>query len=141
MGDLIAAFRRMAEDEDKGPAVVKLISSEGDVFLIERDAAMVSGTIKNMLSSPGMFVESSGEITFPEIPAVVLEKVCQYFHYKLKFTNSTQPQAACFCASMCCCLTMHRATDPGVRNRTRGKCCAFCRRVVDVPAVTGRTRA
>merc|ERR1711934_1351189 len=84
---------RMAdEDEEKPPAVVKLISSDGYEFVIEREAAMVSGTIKNMLSSPGMFVESSGEITFPEIPAVVLEKVCQYFHYKLKFTNSTQPQ-------------------------------------------------
>merc|ERR1712196_499261 len=83
---------RMAEDEDKGPAVVKLISSEGDVFIIERDAAMVSGPIKHMLSSPGMFVESSGEITFPEINSVVLEKVCKFFHYKLKFTNSSQPQ-------------------------------------------------
>ena len=39
-----------------------------------------------------MFVESSGEIKFPEINAVVLEKICQYFHYKLKFTNSTQAQ-------------------------------------------------
>merc|ERR1711998_144869 len=80
------------EEEEKGPAVVKLISSDGFEFIIEREAAMVSGTIKNMLSSPGMFVESSGEIVFGEINSKVLEKVCQYFHYKLKFTNSTQPQ-------------------------------------------------
>merc|ERR1711907_805259 len=85
--------RKMAEGEDEEKiAVVKLISSEGHEFIIEREAAMVSGTIKNMLSAPGMFVESSGEIKFPEINSVVLEKVCQYFHYKLKFTNSTQPQ-------------------------------------------------
>merc|ERR1711904_617045 len=76
----------------EGPRVVKLISSEGHEFIIEKDAAMVSGTIKNMLSAPGMFVESSGEITFPEMNSQVLEKVCQYFHYKLKYTNSTQPQ-------------------------------------------------
>ena len=37
-----------------------------------------------------MFVESSGEINFPDISGVVLEKVCMYFHYKLKFTNSQQ---------------------------------------------------
>ena len=37
-------------------------------------------------------MESSGEINFPDISGVVLEKVCQYFHYKLKFTNSQQPQ-------------------------------------------------
>merc|ERR1712205_34895 len=96
MGDRfsrIRALHTMAdEDEEKPPAVVKLISSEGHEFIIEKDAAMVSGTIKNMLSAPGMFVESSGEIRFPEMNAQVLEKVCQYFHYKLKFTNSTQPQ-------------------------------------------------
>merc|ERR1711907_461114 len=85
--------RKMAEGEDEEKiAVVKLISSEGHEFIIEREAAMVSGTIKNMLSAPGMFVESSGEISFPEINSVVLEKVCQYFHYKLKWTNSTQTQ-------------------------------------------------
>merc|ERR1711998_535794 len=89
-----ASLVRMGDeaDEEKGPEVVKLISSDGYEYVIERDAAMVSGTIKNMLSSPGMFVESSGEINFPEISGVVLEKVCQYFHYKLKFTNSTQAQ-------------------------------------------------
>merc|ERR1711966_424023 len=88
MGD--PSIRLAMGDEENGPAVVKLISSEGHEFIVERDAAMVSGTIKNMLSAPGMFVESSGEIKFPEINAVVLEKICQYFHYKLKFTNSTQ---------------------------------------------------
>merc|ERR1712185_269421 len=88
MGELKMA----EEDEEKGPATVKLKSKEGHEFIIERNAAMGSGTIKNMLSSPGMFVESSGEINSPEISGVVLEKVCQYFHYKLKFTNSTQAQ-------------------------------------------------
>merc|ERR1712070_700902 len=80
------------EAEEMGPETVKLISSEGHEYIIEREAAMVSGTIKNMLSSPGMFMEASGEIKFPELQADVLEKVCQYMHYKLKYTNSTQPQ-------------------------------------------------
>jgi hypothetical protein len=34
---------------------VKLISAEGFEFIIDRKCAMASGTIKNMLSSPGLF--------------------------------------------------------------------------------------
>ena len=49
---------------------------------------MVSGTIKSMLS--GQFAESRGEIRFPEIPAIVLEKVVQYLYYKVRYTNSSQ---------------------------------------------------
>jgi len=43
----------MGDEADKGPQIVKIISMEGYEFIVERDAAMVSGTIKNMLSSPG----------------------------------------------------------------------------------------
>jgi transcription elongation factor B subunit 1 len=34
---------------------VKLISSDGFEFIVHREAAIRSGTIKNMLSGPGMF--------------------------------------------------------------------------------------
>jgi len=34
---------------------VKLISSDGFEFIIDRKCAMISGTIKNMLSSPGIY--------------------------------------------------------------------------------------
>lgn len=47
---------------------------------------MVSGTIKAMLT--GGFMESSGCITFPEISSRILEKVIQYLHYKMKYTNN-----------------------------------------------------
>merc|ERR1711939_248596 len=44
----------MADDvEGESPQTVKIISRDGYEFIVERDAAMVSGTIKNMLSSPG----------------------------------------------------------------------------------------
>ena len=36
----------------------------------------------------GQFTESSGEIKFPEISTPILEKVIQYFYYKLRYTNS-----------------------------------------------------
>ena len=37
---------------------------------------------------PGQFVESSGEIKFPDIHTAILEKVIQYFYYKVRYTNS-----------------------------------------------------
>lgn len=38
---------------------------------------------------PGSFTETElGEVKFPEINTAVLEKVCQYFYYKLRYQNS-----------------------------------------------------
>ena len=37
-------------------STVKLISAEGFEFIIDRDAAMISNTIKNMLSTEGLAV-------------------------------------------------------------------------------------
>ena len=39
--------------EDKELDTVKLISADGHEFIVDRKAAMVSGTIKSMLSGPG----------------------------------------------------------------------------------------
>ena len=50
---------------------------------------MVSGTIKAMLT--GQFAESRGEINFPEISGVILEKVIKYLYYRVKYTNSQVP--------------------------------------------------
>eukprot|EP00699_Malawimonas_sp_californiana_P001321 EC715331.1.p1 GENE.EC715331.1~~EC715331.1.p1 ORF type:complete len:114 (+),score=24.62 EC715331.1:27-344(+) len=69
---------------------VKLVSSDGKEFVVEKKAALVSGTIKSMLSSTGgTFAESSGEIRFQEINGQILEKVIEYFYYKLKYNNAT----------------------------------------------------
>jgi transcription elongation factor B subunit 1 len=38
---------------DSEPEYVKLISSDGFEFIIHREAAIRSGTIKNMLCGPG----------------------------------------------------------------------------------------
>lgn len=82
---------------------VDLCEWQGKEFLCEKKAAMISGTIKNMLTGPGIswnpllrspdvlegdFAEKEmGEITFPEIDGEVLEKVMDYFHYKIRYTN------------------------------------------------------
>ncbi|XP_066931685.1 elongin-C-like [Clytia hemisphaerica] len=69
---------------------VKLISSDGLEFIVKREHALTSGTIKAMLSGPGQFEENdTNEVSFREIPSHVLEKVCTYFSYKVRYTNSS----------------------------------------------------
>ncbi|KZV26513.1 Transcription elongation factor B polypeptide [Dorcoceras hygrometricum] len=68
--------------------MVKLISAEGFEFVIDKKAAMVSQTIRNMLTSPGSFAETEhGEVTFPEISTTVLEKICRYFYWSLQYAR------------------------------------------------------
>lgn len=69
---------------------VKLISSDGKEFMIEKEVAKMSGTIKIMLES--QFSESKGEIHFQEINGIILEKVVEYLNYKVKHMNITLSQ-------------------------------------------------
>mmetsp|Transcript_8200 Transcript_8200/g.23349 ORF Transcript_8200/g.23349 Transcript_8200/m.23349 type:complete len:149 (-) Transcript_8200:87-533(-) len=119
-----------AEEKEPHGGMVKLVSKEGHEFYVDRKCAMLSGTIRAMLSgqvrltptlmgksngqeqaalarprfsclSPAyqpihppthlphiQFVESGGEITFKELSTPILEKVIQYLHYKVRYTNS-----------------------------------------------------
>ena len=48
---------------------VKLQSCDGHEFIIRREYALTSGTIRAMLSGPGQFAENeTNEILFREIP-------------------------------------------------------------------------
>ena len=61
-----------------------MISSDGHEFIVKREHALTSGTIKAMLSGPGQFAENeTNEVNFREIPSHVLQKVCMYFTYKV----------------------------------------------------------
>ncbi|CAK9871265.1 unnamed protein product [Sphagnum jensenii] len=72
---------------------VRLISAEGHEFVIEREAALVSNTLKNMLTSTGGFTETQlGQVRFPEISAPILEKVCQYFYWSLQFAGGKETE-------------------------------------------------
>ncbi|KAI4369504.1 hypothetical protein MLD38_017939 [Melastoma candidum] len=72
---------------------VKLISSEGFEFVVDKKAAMVSQTIRNMLTSPGSFAEAQlGEVTFPEISTTILEKICQYFYWSLQYASGKETE-------------------------------------------------
>lgn len=60
------------------------------IFTVKREHALTSGTIKAMLSGPGQFAENeANEVNFREIPSHVLQKVCMYFTYKVRYTNSS----------------------------------------------------
>ncbi|XP_073309786.1 uncharacterized protein [Primulina huaijiensis] len=73
--------------------MVKLISAEGFEFVIDKKAAMVSQTIRNMLSSPGGFAETEhGEVTFPEISTTILEKICRYFYWSLQYASGKESE-------------------------------------------------
>ena len=51
---------------------VRLISSDGHSFVVRREHALTSGTIKAMLSGPGQYAENeANEVHFREIPLVI----------------------------------------------------------------------
>lgn len=96
--DQIEFYKNIMDGEEKtyggceGPDAmyVKLISSDGHEFIVKREHALTSGTIKAMLSGPGQFAENeTNEVNFREIPSHVLSKVCMYFTYKVRYTNSS----------------------------------------------------
>lgn len=77
----------MAEEDE--PKYVKLISSEGHEFIMERSIAIAySKTIRLMLE--GSFREAQDNvIRFPDLAGYILERVVKYLHYKAQYSNST----------------------------------------------------
>jgi transcription elongation factor B subunit 1 len=68
---------------------VKLISSEGHEFLLDRSIAIAySKTIGTMLE--GSFREAQDNvIRFPDMAGYILERLVKYLHYKAQYSNST----------------------------------------------------
>ncbi|KAM9197876.1 elongin-C-like [Dugong dugon] len=76
--------------EDPDAMYVKLISSDGHEFIVKREHALTSGTMKAMLSGPGQFAENeTNEVNFRELSSPVLSKVCAYFTHKVPYVNSS----------------------------------------------------
>jgi len=64
------------------PEWVTLVSSDGFEFIIQREPAMVAGTIRRMLDPKYGFKEAvTNTCHFENIPGVVLEQVCEYLYY------------------------------------------------------------
>ncbi|KAF0754178.1 elongin-C-like isoform X1 [Aphis craccivora] len=69
---------------------IKLTSSDEHEFIVKREHAMISSTIKAMLTGPGQFLENQvNEIRFRDIPSNILYVVCMYFAYKARYNNTT----------------------------------------------------
>ncbi|KAI4103200.1 MAG: hypothetical protein L6R37_003955 [Teloschistes peruensis] len=67
---------------------VTLISNDGFEYVILREAACVAGTIKKMLDPKSNFIEAStGRCVISQYPGIVLEKVCEYLYYNLKYRD------------------------------------------------------
>ncbi|ODQ79843.1 hypothetical protein BABINDRAFT_36753 [Babjeviella inositovora NRRL Y-12698] len=68
---------------------VTLISSDNHRFIIDREAAMVSSTLKNSFSYD--FEENAtNSIKLHEIHGTLLEKVVEYLYYNLKYQNRVE---------------------------------------------------
>ncbi|XP_037927640.1 elongin-C-like [Teleopsis dalmanni] len=68
---------------------LKIVSGDGHSFIILKEYALISGTIKAMLAGPRPFREREPhEIRFREIQSHIMQKVCIYFQYKINYENS-----------------------------------------------------
>ncbi|CDO56682.1 similar to Saccharomyces cerevisiae YPL046C ELC1 Elongin C [Geotrichum candidum] len=68
---------------------VTLVSSDGFSFVVLREAALVSGTLRGMLSGTGFVESTSNIVKLPNISGILLEKVCEYLYFNLKYKNKT----------------------------------------------------
>ncbi|KAL8346474.1 hypothetical protein RB601_003832 [Gaeumannomyces tritici] len=78
------------EGSTKPPSkYITLVSSDGFEFVVLREAAMASPTIKTMVNPQSKYLEAeSGRCTLEELSGVVLGKVVDYFHYWYRFKNA-----------------------------------------------------
>ncbi|KAI6169632.1 BTB/POZ protein [Pisolithus thermaeus] len=67
---------------------VKLVSSDGYSFLVKRNVAMVSGTLKTMLSADSPFREALANTCTISERAILVEKVCEYMAFKALYENA-----------------------------------------------------
>jgi hypothetical protein len=71
------------------PQFVRLISSEGHDFFVEKEIVMESKTIRTMLENPVFREAVEHTIRFPDLSADILAKVLRYLHYKAQYARST----------------------------------------------------
>ncbi|KEY66439.1 hypothetical protein S7711_06179, partial [Stachybotrys chartarum IBT 7711] len=70
---------------------ITLVSADGFEFVVLRNAALVSPFIKRSLDVRGPFAEAKeARCSFPEMSAMVLDKVVEYFHYWYRYRNSEE---------------------------------------------------
>lgn len=74
------------------PGYVRLVSADNHQFLISARHARVSNVLAAILD--GGFLEGhTRTVHLPDIPAQVLEKVCQYLHFAVRQQNCSADAA------------------------------------------------
>ncbi|CAD5235602.1 unnamed protein product [Bursaphelenchus xylophilus] len=67
---------------------VMLISYDGHEFIVPREMAELSNTIKSMMTGPFESTETMpNSVNLKDVPSHVLRKVCHYLAYKMRFTD------------------------------------------------------
>ena len=66
---------------------VTLTSSDDFSFVVDREACLVSATLRQMLSS-GFSEAQTGHVTLESIDGVLLEMVCDYLYYHWRYKDS-----------------------------------------------------
>ncbi|KAJ6645440.1 Elongin-C [Pseudolycoriella hygida] len=71
----------------KGPNsfYVKLVSSDGYQYIVKREHALISETIRDMLCERQIAENEINEIRFENISSHILAVVCSYLEYKYRF--------------------------------------------------------
>ena len=77
------------EFEDQIPPMdaLTLLSNDGYEFVIDKQTAMISITIRNMLYGGGNFEEATTKKIKLPIRAVILEKIIEYWHYRTQYSD------------------------------------------------------
>ncbi|KAA8490589.1 Elongin-C [Porphyridium purpureum] len=79
-----------SEFEEVPEGYLRLVSGDGFEFLLHAECAHASEFIRTLMD--GGFAEAqSRTLRLPEIPARLLETVCQYFYFRNQYKDSDSP--------------------------------------------------
>ncbi|KAH8096868.1 POZ domain-containing protein [Cristinia sonorae] len=67
---------------------IRITSNDGFSFLVPRKVAVVSGTLKNMLSTESNFAEAASNTCPMSERGVIVEKICEYLTYKALYEKA-----------------------------------------------------
>jgi len=83
------------KNQEQSDDWVKIVSQDGFAFVVKRDVARQSGTLKSMISDDdgGGFAEAmSGVCNIHDYRGAVVEKVVEYMIYKKMYGHASPPE-------------------------------------------------
>ncbi|OHS94255.1 Skp1 family, tetramerization domain containing protein [Tritrichomonas foetus] len=69
---------------------IRLVSNDGYEFVIDKETAMISLTIRNMIYGGANFEEVETKIVRLPIRALILEKIIEYWHYRSQYSDNLE---------------------------------------------------